>query len=70
MKTKEVEDVLGGADSWKNVDKSEGMSIFRLFCMQRLEEKHADQGFHDSQLCKREMRWPRGVLSPGPDPQC
>lgn len=24
MKQKEVEDVLGGADSWKNVDKTEG----------------------------------------------
>lgn len=23
MKSKEVEDVLGGADSWKNVDKTE-----------------------------------------------
>lgn len=26
MKSKEVEDVLGGADSWKNVDKTEGRS--------------------------------------------
>lgn len=26
MKTKEVEDVLGGADSWKNVDKTQGTS--------------------------------------------
>lgn len=26
MKSKEVEDVLGGADSWKNVDKTEGQS--------------------------------------------
>ena len=25
MKTKEVEDVLGGADSWKNVDRTQGM---------------------------------------------
>lgn len=25
MKPKEVEDVLGGADSWKNVDKTQGM---------------------------------------------
>lgn len=25
MKSKEVEDVLGGADSWKNVDKTEGV---------------------------------------------
>lgn len=28
MKSKEVEDVLGGADSWKNVDKTQG----ELFC--------------------------------------
>jgi DNA-directed RNA polymerase III subunit RPC11 len=25
METKGAEDVLGGADSWKNVDKTEGM---------------------------------------------
>lgn len=27
MKSKEVEDVLGGADSWKNVDKTEGIFL-------------------------------------------
>lgn len=27
MKSKEVEDVLGGADSWKNVDKTESQSF-------------------------------------------
>lgn len=27
MKSKEVEDVLGGADSWKNVDKTESQWI-------------------------------------------
>ena len=36
MKSKEVEDVLGGADSWRNVDRTEGE--FRIFtvCVCRL----------------------------------
>jgi hypothetical protein len=34
METKGAEDVLGGADSWKNVDKTEGMWIF-ILCASR-----------------------------------
>lgn len=30
MKQKVVEDVLGGAESWKNVDKTEGKAVFPL----------------------------------------
>lgn len=30
MKRKEVDDVLGGKDAWKNVDKSEGRQAFKV----------------------------------------
>lgn len=32
MKLKDVGDILGGADSWKNVDQTEGTSDFE-FCV-------------------------------------
>jgi DNA-directed RNA polymerase III subunit RPC11 len=28
LKKKEVDDVLGGEDAWKNVDRTQGMSDF------------------------------------------
>lgn len=41
METKGAEDVLGGADSWKNVDKTEGERNF-LCIVQDVESKYTD----------------------------
>lgn len=39
MKSKEVEDVLGGADSWKNVDKTESQWI----CLEKRKNRSRDR---------------------------
>ena len=64
METKGAEDVLGGADSWKNVDKTEG--------------KHAllnvTSGISvlttGSEMSARRLRVPHGLLQTGADSQC
>jgi len=50
MKSKEVEDVLGGADSWRNVDRTEGEFRIFPFCVCGL----ARLGFGDQ---GRGMAW-------------
>ena len=52
MKSKEVEDVLGGSESWKNVDKTEGVSLQSFFGRTRLGTVLIHVC---SQLCKRQM---------------
>jgi 7-cyano-7-deazaguanine synthase in queuosine biosynthesis len=42
METKGAEDVLGGADSWKNVDKTEGKQACAVGCDKRDENKYTD----------------------------
>ena len=46
MKTKEVEDVLGGADSWKNVDTTEGaLEASRLRALMALHIARETDGY-------------------------
>ena len=67
METKGAEDVLGGADSWKNVDKTEGMRRFPVLLS-------AIFGAHvltiSSQMSARRLRVPHGLLQTGADSQC
>lgn len=64
METKGAEDVLGGADSWKNVDKTEGKHALL----------NATSGTSvlttGSQMPARRLRVPHGLLQTGPDSQC
>jgi DNA-directed RNA polymerase subunit M/transcription elongation factor TFIIS len=54
METKAAEDVLGGADSWKNVDKTEGMYIRRS----RKKEKHAYMPQPNAHVKAANVAWP------------
>lgn len=64
METKGAEDVLGGADSWKNVDKTEGKHALL----------NATLGISvlttGSQMSARRLRVPHGLLQTGADSQC
>ena len=66
METKGAEDVLGGADSWKNVDKTEGKHAL-------LDESSGTfTGIltTSSQMPARRLRVPHGLLQTGADSQC
>ena len=67
METKGAEDVLGGADSWKNVDKTEGMCIVDM-----LSKAVSRPGLltSDSEMSARGLRMQDGLLQTGADPQC
>ena len=39
MKRKEVEDVMGGKDSWENVDKADGECLRVLYLVPSLSQK-------------------------------
>ena len=67
METKGAEDVLGGADSWKNVDKTEGMQRFQELPSTSLRV-HVLTGY--SQMSARRLRVPHGLLQTGADSQC
>lgn len=64
MKLKDVGDILGGADSWKNVDQTEGM-----FCNRAYGSRYIYPWltllFFSSQMSQRELRKPHGVLPTG-----
>jgi hypothetical protein len=64
METKGAEDVLGGADSWKNVDKTEGEHTL-------LNETLGTSVLTaSSQMSARRLRVPHGLLQTGADSQC
>lgn len=67
METKGAEDVLGGADSWKNVDKTEGM-LFLLCC--RGARRGTSANLIHSQMSARRLRVPYGLFPTGADSQC
>lgn len=67
METKGAEDVLGGADSWKNVDKTEGM-LFLLCRRGARRGTSANIGY--SQVSPRRLRMSDGILPTGADSQC
>lgn len=54
METKAAEDVLGGADSWKNVDKTEGMCSR----MPWKERKHAYMRQPNAHVKAASVAWP------------
>lgn len=64
METKGAEDVLGGADSWKNVDKTEGENA-----LLEVASGTAILTFY-SQMPARRLRMPHGLLQTGADSQC
>lgn len=64
METKGAEDVLGGADSWKNVDKTEGENA-----LLKVASGTAILTFY-SQMPARRLRMPHGLLQTGADSQC
>jgi hypothetical protein len=69
MKTKMAEDVLGGADSWKNVDKTEGKWWSPCILLRQiLGDNETD--WWNSQMPARRLRMPHGVLQTGTNPQC
>ena len=64
METKGAEDVLGGADSWKNVDKTEGEHAL-------LDVTSGTSVLTPgSQMSARRLRVPHGLLQTGADSQC
>lgn len=64
METKGAEDVLGGADSWKNVDKTEGEHAL-------LDATSATSILTaSSQMSARRLRVPHGLLQTGANSQC
>ena len=64
METKGAEDVLGGADSWKNVDKTEGEHAL-------LDVTSGTSVLTPgSQMSARRLRVPHGILQTGADSQC
>ena len=67
METKGAEDVLGGADSWKNVDKTEGMRKF-LVLLSAAFGAHVLTSY--SKMSARRLRVPHGLLQTGADSQC
>ena len=67
METKAAEDVLGGADSWKNVDKTEGMR--KRYTLPK-KSSGADILTCYSQMSARRLRVPHGLLQTGADSQC
>lgn len=67
METKGAEDVLGGADSWKNVDKTEGMLF--LLCRRGARRGTSANLIH-SQMSARGLRVPYGLFPTGADSQC
>ena len=67
METKGAEDVLGGADSWKNVDKTEGRREYHTLLNATLG---VDVLTSYSQMSARRMRVPHGLLQTGADSQC
>lgn len=67
METKGAEDVLGGADSWKNVDKTEGTRKF-LVLLGTAFGAHVLTSY--SQVPTRRLRVPHGLLQTGADSQC
>ena len=64
METKGAEDVLGGADSWKNVDKTEGEHVLLS------ETSGTIILTASSQMSARRLRVPHGLLQTGADSQC
>ena len=64
METKGAEDVLGGADSWKNVDKTEGEHMLLS------ETSGTIILTASSQMSARRLRMPHGLLQTGADSQC
>lgn len=68
METKAADDVLGGADSWKNVDKTEGGSSRLTIGLALLFGWNADRLC--SEMSARRLRVPHGVLPTGADSQC
>jgi len=67
METKGAEDVLGGADSWKNVDKTEGIWKLDELLYATLGAKILTR---DSKMSARRLRVPHGLLQTGADSQC
>ena len=64
METKGAEDVLGGADSWKNVDKTDGEHAL-------LDVTSGTSVLTPgSQMSARRLRVPHGLLQTGADSQC
>ena len=64
METKGAQDVLGGADSWKNVDKTEGEHAL-------LDVTSGTSVLTPgSQMSARRLRVPHGLLQTGADSQC
>ena len=74
MPKKEVADVLGGADTWKNVDKTTGESCsnhlehFAVTKKAELLVKHTDG--MSSSMSKRKVRLNGSVFPPKADPEC
>lgn len=64
MKLKAVEDILGGADSWKNVDQTEGEPLYGITLYYVLTF------FVSSEMRQRELRQPHGILPTSADSQC
>jgi len=56
METKAAEDVLGGADSWKNVDKTEG--AYTCSRMQRKKKKYAYMPQPNARAKAANVAWP------------
>ena len=69
METKGAEDVLGGAESWKNVDKTEGMRTPHAL-LGREKSSEPDILTCYSQMSTRRLRVPHGILQTGADSQC
>jgi hypothetical protein len=67
METKGAEDVLGGADSWKNVDKTEGRRRLHVLLY---VTTGADILTVDSQMSARRLRMPYGLLQTSANSQC
>jgi hypothetical protein len=66
METKGAEDVLGGADSWKNVDKTEGKHTL----LDTIRDTRTSILIASSQMPARRLRVPHGLLQTSADSQC
>jgi hypothetical protein len=69
LKRKEVDDILGGASAWENVDKTKGEFRAVLGIVERLEDGEVGPWLIgvNSQLSEGRVRWGRGVLLPAAD---